>query len=513
MLKFFRVCFLVYVCLSGVVGPVFAGQSDAVVRIGGCSGVCVDPVGIVLTSRHCDLPSRVEVRFPNRTVHARQIYVCPDTEGPVVYDCDGEGFPFVPLARRAPRSGMKVWSLGYASQGGQRKLFRAEGELLRSGVFRYQGGAFVGNVANFQTAPGWSGGPLFNGAGEVCGLLSCGDCRTSVYISFKATKCAVENARWKPVTPDHRPLLLIFTSVHCGPCRDFRNDFENKAEFRSELQRRFRIQLIDIDREPQRAQSHGVTSVPAFLIAGREPRFGYDGATDLLAWLHGAATEEKPAIVSRPPVRIPPTDPSPTQQPQQPPPTQPQQPEESPTTDADEQKSPPPVIAQPSSPPPTPPSPPTPSESSAIAERVERLTSIVQTTLTITSWLGLTGATGGVGALIWGGVALWRRWRRRKRSETPGRGPPPAGPPPPSTEPPPPTPPVTVTVDTPPPPQAIVPETRFAPYERDTFAQAFAWAEVEIVRKYPGAVGTLESLRSLIDQYLAAKGHTKSADS
>ena len=68
-----------------------------------------------------------------------------------------------------------------------------------------------------------------------------------------------------------------------------------------------------------------------------------------------------------------------------------------------------------------------------------------------------------------------------------------------------------VTVDAPPTPSAIVPETRFAPYERDTFAEAFAWAETELARKYPGSVGTLETLRGLIDQYLAAKGVTRNS--
>jgi hypothetical protein len=61
-------------------------------------------------------------------------------------------------------------------------------------------------------------------------------------------------------------------------------------------------------------------------------------------------------------------------------------------------------------------------------------------------------------------------------------------------------------VDAAPPPQAIVPETRFAPYERDTFAEAFAWAQAEMARKYPGSVGTLESTKGLINQFLAAKG-------
>jgi hypothetical protein len=63
-----------------------------------------------------------------------------------------------------------------------------------------------------------------------------------------------------------------------------------------------------------------------------------------------------------------------------------------------------------------------------------------------------------------------------------------------------------ITIDTPPPPQAIIPETRFAPYERDTFAEAFAWAEAELVRKYPGSVSTLEAMKGLMDQFLSAKG-------
>ena len=62
-----------------------------------------------------------------------------------------------------------------------------------------------------------------------------------------------------------------------------------------------------------------------------------------------------------------------------------------------------------------------------------------------------------------------------------------------------------VTVDTPPPPQQIITETKFAPYERDTYAQAHAWAREELVRKYPGSTGLLETEQSLIRQFLAAK--------
>ena len=125
------------------------------------------------------------------------------------------------------------------------------------------------------------------------------------------------------------------------------------------------------------------------------------------------------------------------------------------------------------------------------------MSGMVEKAVTLATWLGVGGMTGGAGGLLLGGLALWRTFRKRERHTRPARDPPRVEQPP------------MVTVDSPPPPQAIVPETRFAPYERDTFAEAFAWSEAELARKYPGSVGTLESLRGLIDQYLAAKGLTR----
>jgi hypothetical protein len=128
-----------------------------------------------------------------------------------------------------------------------------------------------------------------------------------------------------------------------------------------------------------------------------------------------------------------------------------------------------------------------------LADPIDRLSRLIQTAVSVATWLGVGGLTGGAGGLILGALALWRTLRRRRESRT-ARDPPSVTPPP------------VITVDSPPPPQAIVAETRFAPYERDTFAEAFAWAEAEMVRKYPGAVSTLETMKGLIQQFLAAKG-------
>jgi hypothetical protein len=65
---------------------------------------------------------------------------------------------------------------------------------------------------------------------------------------------------------------------------------------------------------------------------------------------------------------------------------------------------------------------------------------------------------------------------------------------------------VPIAVESPPPPQFIHTETRFVDVERDSYAQAHAWAVAELVRKYPGAQAFAETLQSLITQFMNAKG-------
>lgn len=459
--------------LSGQVS--LASVDDAVVMVEGCSGVCVDPAGLVLTAKHCELPATVTVRFKDRTVTATRLFVCREVEGPVVYDCEGDGYPFLPIAATAPQVGERVWSCGYPHFNGRRELRWANGPTLRWSTFEYGGGSFNGNVVGFVTAPGWSGGPLLNAKGEVCGLLNSSDCTTSVFVSSAAVREAYAAVR--PNRPADPPVttgqikLYVFGSMTCGPCRKFKEDYAKNAPFRQTLDTTFAVEFVDVDKQADTANRFGVTEVPTFLIVGGVRVTGYEGPDQLLVAL-GVRQE----IAARPPPQrdvIPdPVDPA-AQRPEI-------------ATD------PPATVETPASKPPVAeaPAPTTP----AIADRLDRLSGLVQTAVSIATWLGVGGATGGAGGLILGGLALWRTLRRR-------RDPKPARDPPPNVNPPP-----VVTIENPPPPQAIVPETRFAPYERDTFAEAFAWAESELVRKYPGAVSTLEALKGLINQFLSAKG-------
>ncbi len=450
-------------------------MDDAVVIVEGCSGVCVDPSGLVLTARHCDHPATVNVRFKDRTVSATRVSVCRETEGPVVYDCEGDGYPFLPIAATAPQVGERVWSCGYPQLNGRRELHWASGAVLRWSTFEFAGGAFNGNVVAFGTNPGWSGGPLLNAKGEVCGLLNSSDCRTSVFISSAAVRQAYAAVRpSRPADPppsSGKPTLYVFGSVTCGPCRRFKADYANHATLRQALEAAFAIEFVDAERQPDVVRRFGVTEVPMFIVSGGVRVTGYEGPDDLLVRL-GIQQE----IAARPPPQrdaiADGESPSASSAPTHPDVDVVEDPAPSATAPAM-----PPVVMHPE-----------------VADRLDRLSGLVQTAVSIATWLGIGGITGGAGGLILGGLALWRTLRRR-RDPRPAHDPPAAPKPPPM-----------VTVEHPPPPQAILPETRFAPYERDTFAEAFAWAETELVRKYPGAVSTLETLKGLINQFLSAKG-------
>jgi hypothetical protein len=94
--------------------------------------------------------------------------------------------------------------------------------------------------------------------------------------------------------------------------------------------------------------------------------------------------------------------------------------------------------------------------------------------------------TGGASVVIpWVASVLWRRRRRRKSiTQTPSV--------------------VGVPIDSPPPPQHTGIETHYVSYEKDTFAEAQNFAEEQFVRKYPGAVASIEVLKSFRDQYLSS---------
>lgn len=474
----YGVCFLI--AITTCCQTVTAQIESATVMVAGCSGVCVDPAGLVLTVKHCDLPDTVQVRFRDRLLSATRVYTSPESEGPVVYDCEGDGFPYVPVAATPPLLGERMTSFGFPERNGRRELRKQSGTVLRWSTFQFRGGEFTGNVLSFACAGGWSGGPLLNSRGEVCGLLSSSDSQTSVFVASAAIRTALTAIRSRaPQDHPELPELLVFGSSDCGPCRQFKNDLSSLPWFASQLDGMFRVVLIDVKKSPEIAARHDVSSLPTFVTASGQRLIGYSGPQWLVTRLERLVLPN-----AKPP-------PAETKPAANPPPAPPAPPEATPQAKPDP---PPAASAKPPNPETAPASKPIgetpPPASSSPADTLDRVVQITQKAVTIATWLGITGVSGGTAGAVLGGLALWRslRGRRHSSNRTPTIPPP------------------TIVHDAEPLPQAIVPETRFAAYERDSHAEAFAWATAEIARKYPGSVGTLESLQGLINQYLASRG-------
>lgn len=272
----------------------------AVVRIGGCSGVCIDPSGIVLTAKHCSLGEREVISFVDREpVVAERIVVGPDAEDAVAYLLPPGEWPSLRIAESVPTAGVDVWSGGYPERNGRR--FRAargtlvgggEHQLLRNGV---PVGKFLANETDIVTGPGWYGGPLVSEEGRVIGLLSAGNDDGSTFVSWAATKRAHRAARLVLQARD-RPHLLVFGFPGCQHCETFLADHP-QGRFD-----RFEVEYVDVMTPAGRERYESLRSAleratgtrppsgfPAFHVAGRAAMtVGYatgDGWRRLLDWL------------------------------------------------------------------------------------------------------------------------------------------------------------------------------------------------------------------------------------
>jgi hypothetical protein len=273
---------LLSVIVSQAVSDDASALRGAVVRVGGCSGVCVDPAGFVLTAKHCQLRDVERVQFEHAEVLAVRIYESDLTEGPVVYDCVGRGYPSVVVAQNAPVGGERVSTMGYPHIDSGRTFRQEHGTVLRGGQFRFLGKQFPGNVTDMPLREGWSGGPLFNSQGEVIGLANSTDASESIFISFAATRKAYEEAVRKHLS--RRPLRVVI-SLDSRACLQFLSDFSNDAGFRSELQEHFQLVVSDAAERADLLQQSGATDLPVFILPNATLVAGYQGQSDLLQHL------------------------------------------------------------------------------------------------------------------------------------------------------------------------------------------------------------------------------------
>lgn len=290
------------------------GDSDypAVVKIGGCTGVCISDSGLVMTARHCGAPEMVVVSFGDRQVNARRVYVGRDVlDAPVVYDCDGDGFPFIPVANAVPKQSERVYYVGYPG-GDNANQVRIRG--------RVRGGTEINgtraNVVDCQAWQGMSGCPLFNGDDELVGLLygtskaaGNGD---SIWISWGATRAAYEavvpaseRSRRRERRPGvQRPVLYVFALPSgCPGCEEFEHD-ARRGKFRQ-----FDVRVViwtdqgwshpdgkggddgmDIAKACRTKTDCPLQAAPTFWIQGADKvREGYKSADCciLISWLDG----------------------------------------------------------------------------------------------------------------------------------------------------------------------------------------------------------------------------------
>lgn len=110
---------------------------EATVLMGGCSGVCVTPDGLILTAAHCDLGDAAIVEFRGRGQVRATLAHHPDQDECVVaYRCDPGEYPWVPVASEMPQPGDSVFSMGYPAEGQTRQFRRGEGKIIGGSVGR-----------------------------------------------------------------------------------------------------------------------------------------------------------------------------------------------------------------------------------------------------------------------------------------------------------------------------------------------------------------------------------------
>jgi hypothetical protein len=283
-LRVLQVVFVLAPAAPEISGSVDAEESPpatgtaAIVQIGGCSGVCVDKTGLILTAKHCDLQPVERVRFADFEVVAVRIFEADESEGPVVYDCVGSDYPSLSVAEVKPEPGEAVRTFGYPDEGGVRRLKQAEGSVLTGGSYRFRGGRFQGNMTDMPLSEGWSGGPLLNSAREVVGLATCTGDSDSVFVSHaavsKAYAASLQLHRIKPP-------LEIRLDLYDESCLAFLHDYAEEKRLRDELQEHYRITVVNFGREADRP-SDNVLELPVFLVSGARVASGYRGKTDLL---------------------------------------------------------------------------------------------------------------------------------------------------------------------------------------------------------------------------------------
>lgn len=220
-----------------------------------------------------------------------------------------------------------------------------------------------------------------------------------------------------PAVRDPRPILTIYTSRWCGPCRRFWSDYHGDVDFQNALDQAFQLRAIDVDAQPEEWRTQRLSGIPAFVGPfGRV--IGYEGKAWLLAAL-GLAPQAKPApsapaaAGAAPPVASVPESPgepvsethSPPDAAQVPPAATASPPHK--TNDPESNPTKTPALSGQSGPAPTSRPP-----QGRLLDFAAEAAPVVLTFLELAGIIGGSAATGGLGGVL---LAVALRWRRRRR--------------------------------------------------------------------------------------------------
>lgn len=312
--------------------PTFAHANEAaVVRLDGCSGVCVSADGLILTADHCGDSATVPVRFPDGATYTATLEYSPPRNGvdeAQTYRIAGVGgLPFAPIATSEPKAGDAVWSVGYPAGNYQRNA----GQIHRIGFTTGVDASFAvrisdGVVTNWQSDGGNSGGPLFNASGEVIGLLSMsGSEPRSYWIGLTSIRQAMANPDQQAVAYKRNP-VVVFATPGCAPCE--RLKFDATTGKLGDYDFRFVSWNPDLSvwSDPALATEFADTAkaparlgFPVIWVRGTDKyRVGYepDRRGGLIGWIAGIFDGLGKLIIGeKPPVEFPPLEPQPEPQP------------------------------------------------------------------------------------------------------------------------------------------------------------------------------------------------------